>query len=86
MKPLEIEAILQAIGGSEAVIEFTTTPARAFVLVAQLQLALRHSDNTGEGAKIAIEIAEHLTDAICQHVPGSRTLIEQGWHPGYDVS
>jgi hypothetical protein len=76
------EEIIHKIGTSEERIEFATTPARVFILIAQLQLALRHPHNTGSSAAIA----HNLSQAICHHIPEAATLIEMGWHEGYDVT
>jgi hypothetical protein len=80
------DEILLKIGTSRAAIGFATTPARAFILISQLQLALRHPENDGGGSAIAREIAEHLTDALCFHIPEARALIELGWNPDNDVT
>lgn len=78
--------ILAKLGNSQNLIEFATTPGRAFILVAQLQLALRHPGNTGEGATVAYQIAQNLAKAICSYVPEAKELIDQGWNPAYDVT
>jgi hypothetical protein len=80
------DEILLKIGTSRAAIGFATTPARAFILIAQLQLALRHPENDGGSSAIAYEIAEHLADAICHHIPEARELIEAGWNPENDIT
>lgn len=80
------EEILHEVGTCPEVFEMATTPGRAFILLGQIQLALRHPHNTGPGAAYAREMADHLTDAICHFVPDARELIEQGWNPGYDVT
>lgn len=67
------------------VIEMASTPARLYILIAQVQLALRHPDNTGASAEIAREIVLNMTEAVCQHIPEARETIEQGWNPAYDV-
>lgn len=67
-------------------IEMVSTPARLFILIANIQLALRHPDNTGASAEIAKSIAGNMTDAICHHFPEARATIEQGWHTAYDVT
>lgn len=63
-----------------------TTPARLYILVANIQLALRHEDNTGSSAEIARDMANHLIEAICHYVPEARESLEQGWNSAYDVS
>lgn len=85
MTPNEIYA---AIARCETPIEFATTPARAFILVAQLQLALRHPDNTGESAAIARQMVEHFTEAIAQTVgiKEVRAFIELGNRVEWDMT
>lgn len=78
--------ILNKIGNSEDVIEFATTPGRAFILVSQLQLALRHPENTSASATIARQMAENLTQALCAYIPEAKELIDMGWNPAYDVT
>lgn len=80
------EQIIQKIAACSEPIELVTTPARLFILIAQLQLALRHPDNTGSSAEIARDLATNLTEILCIFVPEAREMIEQGWEPAYDVT
>ena len=73
------------LGNCTEIIEMASTPARLYILIAQIQLALRHPNNTGASAQIAREIAFNMTEAVCHHVPEARETIEQGWNPAYDV-
>lgn len=74
------------LGNCTDIIEMASTPARLYILIAQIQLALRHPENTGASAVIAREIALNMTEAICHHIPEARETIEQGWNPAYDVT
>lgn len=80
------DEILHKIGNCTEILELVTTPGRLFILVANLQLAIRHPGNTGASAEIAREMAENLTNMICSKVPQARNLIEQGWNPEYDLT
>jgi hypothetical protein len=85
------DEVLQKLGECEDIIDLATTPARLFILVAHLQVALRHPENTGSssavlGSSIAREIALNLTEAICSKVPEARSLIEIGWNPAFDTT
>jgi hypothetical protein len=80
------DEIIQKIGTHPAIIELATTPARAFMMIAQLQLALRHPHNTGSSAVFAREMADNLTKVVCHYVPEAAELIAQGWEPAYDVT
>lgn len=78
--------LIEAIGNSDQVIEFATTPGRALILIAHIQLALRHPRNTSSGAEFAREMAQHLTSAIEAYIPGAQQLIEKGWNPDADMT
>ena len=68
---------------SELHVRLELTGLEAWVLFAQLQLALRHPGNTGPGATIAREIAS----AIQGHIAVTPTLAqvaERGWDERYD--
>ncbi len=81
---IDIESVLDQIATSEEVIQFATTPARAFVLIAYLQLALRMND--GASAQIAHEITVNLIEGLCSVIPQARPLVESGWNPAYDMT
>jgi hypothetical protein len=83
---MNIDELLEQIAKSEVVITTQTSPFRLFVLLSQLQLALRHPGNTGASALIARQIAENMADILCQYVPEARELIEMGWDDAHDVS
>ncbi len=80
----DIESVLDQLATSEEIIEFATTPARAFVLIAHLQLALRMND--GASAQIAHEMTVNLIEALCTVIPEARPLLESGWNPAYDMT
>lgn len=67
------------------IIDMASTPARLYILIAQIQVALRHPHNNGASAEIAREIALNMTEAVCHYVPEARESIEQGWNSAYDV-
>lgn len=73
------------LGNCTEIIDMASTPARLYILIAQIQLALRHPANTGSSAEIAREIALNMTEAVCHYVPEARESIEQGWDSAYDV-
>lgn len=83
---LDPEDFLLKLGNCTDVIEMASTPARLYILIANIQLALRHPNNNGPSAEIAREIALNMTEAICHHVPEARESIESGWNPAYDVT
>jgi hypothetical protein len=84
--PDTADEILHKIGTHPAIVEVVTTPARAFMMIAQLQLALRHPYNTGSSAAFAKEMAENLAKVVCHYVPEAAELIAQGWDESYDTT
>lgn len=78
--------LLKAIARCDQPIEFVTSVPTAFMLLAQLQLALRHPGNTGMSAEVARDMARNLQAAIAVHVPEAVALMEEGWHPEFDVT
>ena len=82
------EEIIHKIGQDNRLIEFATTPARAFMIVSHLQLALRHPDNIGESAELMQEVIRHLADAIAEvtDTPEVLTLIAMGDHQEFDMT
>lgn len=84
--PIDVDAVLKEIGLCTEPIEFKTTAARAFITVAQLQLALRHPENNGSGAQVAYEIAQNLGRAVSSVVPNAEPLIEAGWQKHNDMT
>ncbi|MGG6295243.1 hypothetical protein ACQ4M4_12710 [Leptolyngbya sp. AN02str] len=79
------EAISKILEAAEP-IEMVITPFRAYVLVAHLQLALRHPGNTGASADVARDMAQRLQARLGQIHPLLSETIEQGWHPEFDVT
>lgn len=80
------DEVIFRIGQSSEIIEIATTPARAFILLAQLQLALRHPHNTGPSADIAREMANNLARLIIAKFPESQEMIQQGFNPAFDLT
>ncbi|MEL7143289.1 MAG: hypothetical protein AAGL08_13825 [Cyanobacteria bacterium J06573_11] len=73
------------LGNCTEVIEMASTPARLYILVAHLQLALRHPKATGGSSKVVREIAENMIKAICHHFPEAEEHFRLGWDPAYDI-
>lgn len=78
--------ILRKLADCKQPIEFVTTPSRVLILIAQLQLALRHPGNTGKSAEVAREFITNMTRAVCSQVPEAQELIDMGNNPAYDVT
>lgn len=65
-------------------IVLTMTPAQAWILLAQLQLALRHPGNGGPSAALAREIAGRLQEAVASD-GALKEVAEQGWREEFDA-
>ncbi len=59
-------------------------PVDAWILLSQLQLALRHPENTGPTAEAASSIARRLQSIVAPH-GALAAVAERGWNPDYDV-
>lgn len=66
-------------------IDITLTKFQAWVLMAQLQLALRHSDNVGPTSEIAKSLALMLQTAVTSGSQVLYEVAERGWNPEYDI-
>lgn len=68
-----------------APLALSLTCCEAFVLVTQLQLALRHPGNTGAPAVVARAIVDGLIPPLTQSRPALAAIIEAGWDASADV-
>ena len=69
---------------TKGVIRIEIPALDAFCLIGQLQLALRHPQNTGPTAQMTREFAERLI-LIAATTPALRAIAELGWDPNFDV-
>ena len=74
--PQLLERLLRELEGHPGVNLHLEGP-QAFMLVAELQLALRHPGNTGTAAEVARSVIRVIGDTLG---PEARVLIERGWH------
>lgn len=65
------------------VLELEVTPLQAWLLLSQLQLALRHPANAGVGADFARALAQVLIE-YCAPTPALQEMARRGWDPNYD--
>jgi hypothetical protein len=81
------EQIVNKIAASEELIEFATTPARAFMLISYLQLALRHPQNTGESAEFVRQMITNITMTIATvtQTPEFAGLVAMGFDERFDA-
>ena len=66
-------------------IHMQVSTQEAFILVSQLQLALRHPGNCGPTSDVARDIAMTLQQGIMSQVPEAKGLLERGWETAFDV-
>lgn len=74
----EIARDLEQLTHNREMIKVELTPAMAFMLLAQLQLALRHHSNTGAAADFARAFAHSLQERIST-TPALAELCVRGW-------
>jgi hypothetical protein len=82
MLALATEEMRQLDTRAGVILELGTV--QALLLIAQLQLALRHPANRGPGAAFALNMTREI-EAHLGKTPGLRWLIARGWDPSYDV-
>ena len=68
-----------------SIVNITLTKFQAWVLMAQLQLALRHPDNVGPSAEIAQSLALRLQTAVTSGSEVLHEVAERGWNPEHDI-
>lgn len=75
---------IEAAYADGASVDVNFSAATAFLLIAQLQLALRHPNNTGLGAEKARQLIAALASVACT-TPATQELLRRGFDPAYDV-
>ena len=82
------EEIIDRVARSKELIEFAITPARAFMLISHLQLALRHPENKGPSNEFVRDMIANLATAIATVTDTLEviTLVAQGYHPEFDLT
>ena len=70
----------------ELPVHLQTDGLTIFMLIAQLQLALRHPGNSGESADKIRELAIDLQNQLTSRVHGLKPILERGWHPEFDMN
>ena len=74
-------------------VNIETSGLTVFMLIAQLQLALRHAPkadrgrgNAGESADKIRELAIDLQNQLTSRVHELKPILDKGWHPEFDMS
>lgn len=60
--------------------------ATLFLLIAQIQLALRHPANTGAAADETRALTIRLIDLIRKDQPEAAAVLDMGWEPSLDIA
>ena len=58
----------------------------AFMIIAHLQLALRHPGNRGDSSEEVRSIVIYIQNQLQTRVPEIKSLLDKGWHPEFDIS
>jgi hypothetical protein len=80
----EVAEAMEAIAGHPP-IPATIDPISAFMLLAQIQLAIRHPSNQGTAAETAKLFARGLQERLVEMYPPIAGYLEKGWYPIFDV-
>ena len=67
-------------------VHIQTDGLTTFMLIAQLQLALRHPGNSGDSADRIRELAVDLQNQLLTRSPDLKPILDKGWHPEFDMS
>lgn len=81
-----LNEVLQKIGNDNRPVEVVLSPAHLFILVSQLQLALRHPENVGASAQITLDMIHQMIALICVFHPEAHDFFIQGFNPSYDLT
>lgn len=75
-------AEFRALKGRPFILE--TDVVTAWIIIGQVQLALRHPKNTGPTAEIARRAIEHMIQVVAPEGTVLRDVAEKGWNSDYD--
>jgi hypothetical protein len=75
---------IQTLQDSGAAMPLVFTPSEAFMLLAILQLVLRHPRVDGPTGEFARSFAENIEERLCK-TPALKEVARQGWQPEHDV-
>jgi ribosomal protein L37E len=77
------EPIVKEKGNAKFIIEMDCKSA--ICIIAQIQLASRHPENTGESQKMAESFARQLQEQIVRFFPEHGPILEMGWNADFDI-
>ena len=77
-----VAADLQRQTDAQGRITVALDPYMAFCVIAQIQLASRHPENTGRSLEVACQFAAELAKGLPE---SARQVVAAGWSPENDV-
>lgn len=81
----EMEDLARRLQQMPSPLTLALTPLQAVMLLAQLQLALRHPANRGPASQEAIQLARYVQDMLAAFDPEIGRFVERGWHGCFDA-
>lgn len=81
----KLQRLLQGLEDQGVRLPIDVCPSFAVVLVAQLQLALRHERNVGPSALMVQGFADSLIDRLDAMAPGIGAILRMGYDPAHDI-
>lgn len=81
--PQELEAIAEL---QNIPVNIEIDGLMTFMLISQLQLALRHPSNRGGTSEDIRQFTVQLQNQLAKRSPAIKSILEKGWHPEFDVS
>ena len=66
-------------------VNISTDGLTIFMMIAQLQLALRHPSNNGESADRVRSLVVDLQNQLQTRSPDLKPILDKGWHPEFDI-
>ena len=65
-------------------VEIEFSALELWIILSQMQLAIRHPDNNGSGRDIAVKIAKRIQGKIASN-GALGEVAKRGWDPNYDT-
>lgn len=81
----EFAELLEQLNRQHGYFQWQSTFQQLAIVVANLQLALRHPSNTGEAATVARGIVDAMIASVERSSPRAAEILRMGFNPDYDV-
>ena len=66
-------------------VNFSIDGLTTFMIISQLQLAMRHPGNRGQTSQVVRDIVIDLQNQLQTRSPDIKPILDKGWHPEFDV-